>query len=52
MKDEKTSYQCKICKLHYSEKEYADECYKWCSENESCNLEITKHSLEVKGGKK
>ena len=46
-------YQCKICKLHYTKKELAVACYAWCSTHEdSCNLQITKKSIEAKGDRK
>ena len=44
----KTYYKCRICKLKYRKKEFADKCERWCRENNSCNLEITKHSIELK----
>lgn len=43
-------YQCPICKLHYKEKVWATKCKAWCSKHESCNLSITRHSLEAKKG--
>ena len=39
-------YQCSWCKLHYKDENWALRCYSWCSENNSCNVEITKHSEE------
>ncbi len=42
------TYSCKICKLHYESKALADKCYAWCSVNNSCNLEVAKHSIEAK----
>ena len=44
-------YQCSVCGLHYKNKKDADKCYVWCSMHNSCNLEITKNSLEVKKNK-
>ncbi len=41
-------YQCPICKLHYKERVWATKCKAWCSKHESCNLAITRHSLEAK----
>ena len=37
--------------IAHENKKWAEKCQKWCKENKSCNLEITKHSLNVKGGK-
>ena len=45
-------YKCKECGLHYENKEIAEKCETWCRENQSCNLDITKHSLESKNRKK
>ena len=44
-----TSFECRICKLHFRSKAEADACYEWCSEHDSCNLEITKHAIERSG---
>jgi hypothetical protein len=45
-------YQCRICKLHYTDKKLADACYAWCSTHEgTCNLQITKKSIEAQSGK-
>lgn len=39
-------YQCKICKLLYNEKKWAQMCENWCSENNTCNINITKHRIK------
>ncbi len=39
-------FKCKECGLLYKEKIWAERCQQWCSENKSCNLEITKHSVK------
>lgn len=41
-------YQCPECGLHYENEETANKCAAWCSEHNSCNLEITKSSVEAK----
>ena len=41
-------YQCEECKLIYKDKKWAKECEKWCKENHTCNVEITKHRLKEK----
>lgn len=38
-------HKCQECGLEYKEKEFAEKCEKWCKENKSCNLEITKHAV-------
>ena len=37
-------YQCEKCKFVYEDKNWAEKCEAWCKENNSCNLEITKHA--------
>ena len=44
-------YYCEECRMAYVNKKKACECEEWCKKNKSCNLEITKHSLNLKGGK-
>jgi hypothetical protein len=41
-------YQCEECKLIYKDKKWAKECEKWCKENHTCNVEITKHRIREK----
>jgi len=42
----KNYYKCKICKLIYKNKIWAEKCEKWCRENNSCNLKITKYAIK------
>lgn len=51
MKENKI-HQCPGCGLHYLDKEIAKACEAWCAAFKSCNLEITKKSLEVQEGKR
>jgi hypothetical protein len=46
MEDEQEPFQCKECGLHYEDKATAEKCAGWCREHMSCNLDITKHSIE------
>ena len=48
--DNDSHYQCDVCKFYYAEKHWAEECEAWCREHASCNIEITKHAVELKGG--
>lgn len=41
-----TPYACSECGLHYLDKTTAQKCAIWCKEHKSCNLEITKLSVE------
>ena len=45
----KQIYVCEVCNLAYKDKRLAEECQAWCSQYNSCNLEITKSSIgEIK----
>jgi predicted ATP-dependent serine protease len=39
-------YICKECGLHYESEDMMEKCRAWCAEYSSCNLDITKHSIE------
>lgn len=39
-------YRCPECGLEYKEKEWAEECERWCKQHKSCNAEIIKHAVE------
>ncbi len=41
-------YQCDVCKFHYEDKEWASKCQAWCEKNRSCNINITKHVVDVR----
>lgn len=40
-------FSCDECGLTYETKELARKCEQWCSEHNSCNIEITSHAIEV-----
>ena len=40
---------CPECNFSYKEKEWAGKCEKWCKEQHSCNIEITKHAVQQEG---
>ncbi len=42
---EEYKYQCKDCGMFYKTKELAEACEKWCTEHQSCNLEIIKQGI-------
>ncbi|MCL4392147.1 hypothetical protein M1413_02325 [Patescibacteria group bacterium] len=46
MKSGNPPYQCPECGLHYKEKEWAEKCEEWCSEHQSCNLDIIQYAVE------
>ena len=45
-------HRCDECLLYYKDKEIAEKCEAWCKAHNSCNLEITKQSLQRKQGGK
>ena len=46
-KNKKTYYLCQECNFAYLDRKIADECEKYCKKYHSCNLEITKHAVEI-----
>jgi hypothetical protein len=46
-KDDTILYACDACGFTYREKELAEKCELWCKEHQSCNLEITQHSVAL-----
>ena len=40
-------HTCEDCHLHYEDKSWADRCEDWCTRNGTCNLDITRNSLEA-----
>jgi len=45
--DNKPYFQCEICGFYYDKKKWAEKCEKWCKEHHSCNIEITKHAIQL-----
>lgn len=41
-------YQCEVCRFYYDDDEWAGKCQDWCDTHRSCNINITKHVVEVK----
>ncbi len=39
-------YKCEECGLMYKSKKITEKCQKWCKENKSCNLKITKFAVK------
>ncbi len=42
-----TYYVCDVCGFAYKQRELAEKCQSWCSEKNSCNLEITQHAVPL-----
>lgn len=42
-------YECGVCSLDCTEREWAEKCDQWCSTHQSCNLEVIKHAAGVMG---
>lgn len=43
----KHEYRCIECELHYDDEDTAKQCESWCAETKSCNINITKLSVEA-----
>lgn len=46
-KDGKTLYICEECGMAYEETEWAEKCQAWCSEHNTCHIEITAHAVPL-----
>lgn len=44
-KGESRVYQCEECGFGYADRGWAEKCQAWCTEHQSCNLEIIQHAL-------
>ncbi len=40
-------YECQECKMFYKNKKIAEKCEQWCRKNNSCNLLIIKHAIDI-----
>lgn len=47
VKNGNTLYVCEECGMAYQEKEWAEKCQAWCSENNTCHIEITAHAVPL-----
>jgi len=41
---------CQKCGFNYKEKQWTERCENWCKEHHSCNIEITKHAIDISNG--
>jgi len=39
-------HYCEDCELVYESRDWAERCEAWCRENDTCNIEITRHSIK------
>jgi len=44
---DKIYFACEECGFKYEEGEWAEKCQAWCSEYQSCNMEITQHAVNT-----
>lgn len=51
MTNKRKTYRCEECGLFYNNKSWAKKCWDWCKKHNSCNINITKHRIDMKGGK-
>jgi len=47
IKTKKEYFKCEECGFLYKGSEWAEKCEKWCKEKHSCNIEITKHAVQL-----
>lgn len=47
IKDNKKYFICEECDFAYKEKEWAEKCEEYCKKYKSCNIEITKHAVQI-----
>ncbi len=43
----KTYYQCEACLFYYETRKLAQECEDFCNKYHACNIEVTKHAVEI-----
>ncbi len=48
VKKTKSGNKCEECGYVYKDGRWAEKCEAWCKKHNSCNLEITKHSIKNK----
>jgi hypothetical protein len=48
----KDVFTCDVCGLHYVNVKDAEECTKWCSSHNTCNLDIATRSIEARENRK
>lgn len=46
-KNGKKYFVCGECNFAYEGKDLAKKCENWCREHHSCNVEITKHAVQI-----
>ena len=46
-KNNENLFKCEACGFYYKEKGWAKKCEDFCNKNKSCNIEITKHSVQI-----
>jgi len=39
-------WMCQVCSFYYKTEKLAEKCERWCTENQSCNLDIIKHAVD------
>lgn len=47
IKQGKEYYICEICHFAYEDEEWAKKCEEYCKKYKSCNLDITKHAVQI-----
>ena len=47
IKNDKTYYQCEACGFYYETRDLAQKCEDFCNKYKSCDMEITKHAVQI-----
>lgn len=47
VKNGKKYFMCEECGMYYLERELAEKCEAFCKKFKGCNLEITKHAVQL-----
>ena len=47
IKNDRKYFMCKSCGFFYKEEKIAQKCEDFCNKHNSCNLEITKHAVQI-----
>lgn len=45
IKNQEELFQCPVCELYYKDSDIRDACEAWCTEQNSCNLELIQHAV-------
>lgn len=47
-KEGKNYFKCEVCYMYYPKEGLAQECENFCKENNACDVNLIKHSVDIK----